>query len=188
PVILLVMMAWPATGKLIAMYDTRASAMTIKGTGYQGRWKYDYPGAAGSITSRMARESDRIRQSGVQPATAATPSYLLDVDNELVVPVDTKIRFVITADDVIHSWWVPALGWKQDAVPGIVNEAWTEISEPGVYRGQCAELCGKDHGFMPIVVRAVPVAEYEQWLAAEKARSAPVAAQAAPAPAAPAAG
>ncbi|QDW66586.1 cytochrome c oxidase subunit II [Luteimonas granuli] len=188
PVILLVVMAWPATTKLIAMYDTRDSAMTIKVTGYQWMWKYDYLGEDVSITSRLDRESDRIRQSGARPDAAANPYYLLDVDNELVVPVDTKIRFVITADDVIHSWWVPALGWKQDAVPGIVNEHWTEISEPGVYRGQCAELCGKDHGFMPIVVRAVPVAEYEQWLAAEKARSAPVAAQAAPAPAAPAAG
>ena len=188
PVILLVVMAWPATTKLIAMYDTRDSAMTIKVTGYQWMWKYDYLGEDVSVTSRLDRESDRIRQGGTRPDPATNPHYLLDVDNALVVPVDTKIRFVITADDVIHSWWVPALGWKQDAVPGIVNEAWTEISEPGVYRGQCAELCGKDHGFMPIVVRAVPKAEYAQWLAAEKSRSAPVAVQAAPAPAAPAAG
>ncbi|NLA69299.1 MAG: cytochrome c oxidase subunit II [Gammaproteobacteria bacterium] len=188
PVILLVIMAWPATTKLIAMYDTRDSALTIKVTGYQWMWKYDYLGEDVSITSRLDRESDRIRQSGQRPDGAANPYYLLDVDNELVVPVDTKIRFVITADDVIHSWWVPALGWKQDAVPGIVNEGWAEIRKPGVYRGQCAELCGKDHGFMPIVVRALPVAEYEQWLQAEKAKSAPVAVEAAPAAAAPAAG
>ena len=188
PVILLVFMAWPATTKLVAMYDTRDSAMTIKVTGYQWMWKYDYLGEDVSITSRLDRESDRIRQSGQRPDMAANPYYLLDVDNELVVPVDTKIRFVITADDVIHSWWVPALGWKQDAVPGIVNEGWTEIREPGVYRGQCAELCGKDHGFMPIVVRALPIAEYEQWLAAEKAKAAPVAAQTTSAVAAPAAG
>lgn len=188
PVILLVIMAWPATIKLVAMYDTRDSAMTVKVTGYQWMWKYDYLGEDVSITSRLDRESDRIRQSGQRPDMAANPYYLLDVDNELVVPVDTKIRFVITADDVIHSWWVPALGWKQDAVPGIVNEAWTEIREPGVYRGQCAELCGKDHGFMPIVVRALPIAEYEQWLAAEKAKAAPVAAQTTSAAAAPAAG
>src|SRR5690606_29618737 len=149
---------------------------------------YDYLGEDVSIVSRLDRESDRIRQSGERPDLVANPYYLLDVDNELVVPVDTKIRFVITADDVIHSWWVPALGWKQDAVPGIVNEAWTEIREPGVYRGQCAELCGKDHGFMPIVVRALPIPEYEQWLQAEKAKAAPVAAQAASAAAAPAAG
>src|SRR5690606_41057395 len=95
------------------------------------------------------------------------------VDNELVLPTDTKIRFVITADDVIHAWWVPALGWKQDAIPGFVNEAWTDIQEPGVYRGQCAELCGKDHGFMPIVVRAVPRAEFNTWLAERKLASEP---------------
>jgi cytochrome c oxidase subunit 2 len=188
PVVLLVIMAWPATTKLIAMYDTRDSAMTVKVTGYQWMWKYDYLGEDVSITSRLHRDSDRIRQGGGRPDHGANPHYLLEVDNELVVPVDTKIRFVITADDVIHSWWVPALGWKQDAVPGIVNEAWTEIREPGVYRGQCAELCGKDHGFMPIVVRALPIPEYEQWLQAEKAKAAPVAAQAASAVAAPAAG
>ncbi|MBD7987658.1 cytochrome c oxidase subunit II [Luteimonas sp. Sa2BVA3] len=168
PVILLVIMAWPATSKLIAMYDTRESAMTVKVTGYQWMWKYDYLGEDVSITSRLDREHDRIRQAGERPDPAAHPYYLLEVDNELVVPVDTKIRFVITADDVIHSWWVPALGWKQDAVPGIVNEAWAEIREPGVYRGQCAELCGKDHGFMPIVVRAVPKDEYATWLASMK--------------------
>jgi cytochrome c oxidase subunit II len=105
---------------------------------------------------------------------------LLEVDNVLVLPTDTKIRFLITADDVIHAWWVPALGWKQDAIPGIVNEAWTEIKTPGIYRGQCAELCGKDHGFMPIVVKAVPKAEFDQWLAAERAKNAPP--QAAPVP------
>ena len=93
----------------------------------------------------------------------------------LVLPVDTKVRFVVTADDVIHSWWVPALGWKQDAIPGIVNEAWTEIREPGIYRGQCAELCGKDHAFMPIVVKAVSKEEFNRWLAEQKAANAPVA-------------
>ena len=89
------------------------------------------------------------------------------------LPVGTKIRFVLTADDVIHAWWVPALGWKQDAIPGIVNEAWAEIEQPGIYRGQCAELCGKDHGFMPVVVKAVPKAEFAQWLAEQKAKNAP---------------
>ena len=169
PVVLLVVMAWPATAKLIAMYDTRDSEMTVKVTGYQWLWTYEYLGEDVTLTSRLDRESDRIRQGGGRPDPAANPHYLLGVDNELVLPVDTKIRFVITADDVIHSWWVPALGWKQDAIPGIVNEAWTDISEPGVYRGQCAELCGKDHGFMPIVVRAVPKAEFAQWLASKKA-------------------
>ncbi|MGX5729316.1 cytochrome c oxidase subunit II [Pseudoxanthomonas beigongshangi] len=182
PVLILVVMAWPATAKLIAMYDTRDSEMTVKVTGYQWMWKYEYLGEDVSFTSRLDRESDRIRQSGEKPDLAKNPHYLLDVDNELVLPVNTKIRFVITADDVIHAWWVPALGWKQDAIPGIVNEAWTDIKEPGVYRGQCAELCGKDHGFMPIVVRAVPKEEFQKWLAAKKPAPAP-----APAPAAPAA-
>jgi len=106
---------------------------------------------------------------------ADNPNYLLEVDRELVLPTNTKIRFVITADDVIHSWWVPALGWKQDAIPGVINEAWTNILEPGTYRGQCAELCGKDHGFMPIVVKAVPRAEFESWLAAEQSLADPAA-------------
>ena len=172
PVILLVAMAVPATAKLIAMYDTRESEMTVKVTGVQWMWKYEYLGEDVVITSRLDRESDRIRQSGERPDLAVNPHYLLDVDNELVLPTDTKVRFVITSDDVIHAWWVPALGWKQDAIPGIINEAWTEILEPGVYRGQCAELCGKDHGFMPIVVRAVPRAEFDQWLASKKAAGA----------------
>jgi len=118
------------------------------------------------------------------PTLANNPHYLRDVDNALVLPVDTKVRFVITADDVIHSWWVPALGWKQDAIPGIVNEAWTEIREPGIYRGQCAELCGKDHAFMPIVVKAVSKDEFNRWLAEQKAANAPAAAPTAPAPSA----
>ena len=96
---------------------------------------------------------------------ATNQRYLLNVDKPLVLPVGVKVRFVITADDVIHAWWVPALGWKQDAIPGIINSTWTEISTPGTYRGQCAELCGRDHGFMPIVVKAVPKAEFEQWMA-----------------------
>jgi cytochrome c oxidase subunit 2 len=115
----------------------------------------------------------RVSYMAMSLAVAANPHYLLEVDNMLVLPTDTKIRFVITADDVIHAWWVPALGWKQDAIPGIINEAWTDIQEPGIYRGQCAELCGKDHGFMPIVVKAVPKAEFQQWLAAQKAKGAP---------------
>ncbi|KAF1703136.1 cytochrome c oxidase subunit II [Pseudoxanthomonas kaohsiungensis] len=184
PVLILIAMAWPATAKLIAMYDTRNSEMTVKVTGYQWMWKYEYLGEGVAFTSRLDRESDRIRQSGEQPTHEANPHYLLDVDNRLVLPVDTKVRFVITADDVIHAWWVPALGWKQDAIPGLINEAWTEIKEPGVYRGQCAELCGKDHGFMPIVVEAVSKDEFARWLAAKKpAPAAPPAAEA-PAPAA----
>ncbi|MFL6593417.1 MAG: cytochrome c oxidase subunit II [Luteimonas sp.] len=184
PVIILIVMAWPATAKLISEYDTRDSQLTVKITGYQWLWKYEYMGQDVSFVSRIDRQDDAMRQSGKVPTLADHPHYLRDVDHPLVLPVDTKIRFVVTADDVIHSWWVPALGWKQDAIPGIVNEAWTDIREPGLYRGQCAELCGKDHGFMPIVVRAVPKDEFARWLAAEKAKNAPAAVPAAPAAAA----
>src|SRR5690606_41376145 len=119
----------PAPTKLIAMYYTRDSAMTVKSTGYQCMWKYDYLGEDVAITSRLARESDRIRQSGARPDAAANPHYLLDVDNELVLPVNTKLRLVITADDVIHSWWVPPLGCKQDAQPGLGSQARTDSRE-----------------------------------------------------------
>ncbi|MBV2209860.1 MAG: cytochrome c oxidase subunit II [Thermomonas sp.] len=180
PILILVGLAFPSTSGLIRMYDVRDSGMTVKVTGYQWMWKYEYLGEEVSFTSRLDRKSDDLRQSGKVVTAADDPHYLLNVDNVLVLPVDTKVRFVLTADDVIHSWWVPALGWKQDAVPGIVNEAWAQIEKPGVYRGQCAELCGKDHGFMPIVVKAVSKAEFATWLAAEKAKRAP-----APEPAAP---
>ena len=171
PTLILVVMAYPATVKVIEAYQTEGHEMTVKIVGQQWLWTYEYVGEGVSFTSRLDRRSDRLRQSGVKvddndPANA---NYLLDVDNRLVLPTDTKIRFILTADDVIHAWWVPALGWKSDAIPGIVNEQWTEIREPGIYRGQCAELCGKDHGFMPIVVEAVPRAEFETRLAAMRA-------------------
>ncbi|GIX36000.1 MAG: cytochrome c oxidase subunit 2 [Lysobacteraceae bacterium] len=176
PILILVSMAIPATRTLFRFEDTRDAEMTVKITGYQWMWRYEILNYKGqptgvSFVSRLDPESDRIRQlgSGEKPSLDTTPNYLLDVDRELVLPTDTKIRFVVTADDVIHAWWVPALGWKQDAIPGFINEAWTNIREPGVYRGQCAELCGKDHGFMPIVVRAVPPSEFERYLAAETA-------------------
>lgn len=175
PVLILVAMAWPATKTLFKMYDTRNAEMTVKITGYQWMWRYEYLGEDVAFTSRLDRDSEatRMLRSGLDPSAVVDgegfQSYLLNVDNELILPTDTKIRFVITADDVIHAWWVPALGWKQDAIPGLVNEQWTDIKVPGVYRGQCAELCGKDHGFMPIVVRAVPREQYQQWLAAQKA-------------------
>jgi len=169
PVIILVVMAVPATIKVMEQYETKGHEMTVKVTGYQWMWRYEIVGEDVNFISRLDRESDRIRQSGETPDEAAHPHYLRDVDRVLVLPTETKIRFVVTADDVIHAWWVPALGWKQDAIPGIINEAWTEIATPGTYRGVCAELCGKDHGFMPIVVKAVPRADYEAWLAAQKA-------------------
>ena len=189
PILILVGSAIPATRMVIQQYnadhDATPAEMTVKITGYQWMWQYDYVDQDVSFISRLDRTSDVLRQdkSASQAAIAGKEHYLRDVDNPLVIPADTRIRFVITADDVIHAWWVPALGWKQDAVPGIVNEAWTDISTPGIYRGQCAELCGKDHGFMPIVVKVVPKAEYQSWLAAQQ--NGGDAAQTAAAPAAP---
>jgi len=173
PVIILVVMAVPATKALIMMEDVSNSAMTIKVTGYQWRWRYDHVNEGVGFYSTLAKTSDSARQldSGIDPKSVE--NYLLEVDNELVVPVGQKIRFLTTAADVIHSWWVPALGWKRDAIPGYINESWALIKEPGVYRGQCTELCGKDHGFMPVVVRALPEAEYKAWLEKTKAEQAP---------------
>jgi cytochrome c oxidase subunit 2 len=182
PVLILVVMAVPATIKVMEQYETKGHEMTVKVTGYQWMWRYEIVGEDVNFISRLDRESDRIRQSGERPTAEQAPHYLRDVDRVLVLPTETKIRFVITADDVIHAWWVPALGWKQDAIPGIINEAWTDIQEPGIYRGQCAELCGKDHGFMPIVVKAVPKAEFQQWLAAQKEKGAPPSADKSAAP------
>ncbi len=173
PILILIGMAIPATTKVIEAYDSSKSEMTVKIVGQQWLWTYEYVGEGVKFTSRLDRESDRIRQSGMQPTEADHPAYLLDVDNRLVLPTNTKVRFVITADDVIHSWWVPALGWKQDAIPGIINEGWTNIPEPGTYRGQCAELCGKDHGFMPIVVEAVSPEDFKAFLDSKRTASNP---------------
>ena len=191
PIVILVASAIPATGMVIDLYNANHSAkpyeMTIMITGAQWIWSYDYKGEGVEFTSRLDRESDRLRQdkNTTKEQIKAHKHYLRDVDNPLVIPADTRVRFVITADDVIHAWWVPALGWKQDAIPGVINEAWTEVpaSKIGTYRGVCAELCGKDHGFMPIVVKVVSKADYKTWLAEQKAARAP-APVAAPAPAA----
>lgn len=168
PVLILVVMAVPSTRVLIDMESTGGAEMNIKVTGYQWLWKYDYIEDGVSIYSAMSRDSNRVRQlrSGIDPRTV--DNYLLEVDNRMVVPVNTRIRFLLTADDVIHSWWVPDLGWKRDAIPGMVNEAWTLIEEEGVYRGQCAELCGADHAFMPIVVEAVSREAYDAWVADQR--------------------
>lgn len=165
PVFILVGMAIPATRTLIAMEDTSASDLTIKVTGYQWRWKYDYVDEDISFMSNLAPSSWKVVYEG---DPSEVNNYLLEVDNRLVVPVDKKIRFLITSDDVIHSWWVPDLGWKKDAIPGFMNEMWTKIEEPGVYRGQCAELCGAFHGFMPVVVEAKTEEGYQQWLTEQK--------------------
>ena len=168
PAIILVAMAIPATNALLSMEDTSNAELDVKVTGYQWKWEYEYLDSGVSFISSLDRNSDVTRQlnSGIDPASV--PNYLLNVDNPLVLPTDTRIRFLITSGDVIHAWWVPEFGWKRDAIPGLINEAWVEIQEPGTYRGQCAELCGKDHGFMPVVVEAVPPAEFEQWLAQQQ--------------------
>jgi cytochrome c oxidase subunit II len=190
PVLILIGLAVPATRILIFMADTHNEELTIKITGYQWKWRYqvvNYNGQPQAVNfmSTLSFDSNktRIRGSGLDPWKV--PNYLLSVDRPLIVPTGTKIRFLFTADDVIHAWWVPDLGWKQDAIPGYINEAWTKIDEPGTYRGQCAELCGKDHGFMPIVVEAVPPAEFQQWLIAEQAPKAATPQAIAAAPAAP---
>jgi len=168
PVTILVVMAVPATKALINMEVAPETEMTIKITGFQWRWKYEYLDEGISFISSLDSNSNAARMlgSGVDPQSI--DNYLLEVDNRVIIPVDTKIKLLITADDVIHAWWVPDLGWKRDAVPGFINEAWTEVTQPGVYRGQCAELCGKDHGFMPIVVEAVSRQEYADWVSAQR--------------------
>ena len=163
PVLILVVMAVPATRALINMEVAPETEKTVKITGFQWRWKYEYVEDGIKYISSLHPDSNAARRlhSGTNPETV--DNYLLQVDKPLVLPANTKIKFLITADDVIHSWWVPALGWKRDAIPGFINEAWTEIKEPGTYRGQCAELCGKDHGFMPIVLEVLPREEFEAW-------------------------
>ncbi|WP_223787284.1 cytochrome c oxidase subunit II [Marinicella meishanensis] len=175
PILILVVIAIPATRALITMENPTDDAgkrmqfdLTIKVTGYQWKWKYDYMEEGISFLSTLAKDSNLARQkgSGIDPATVE--NYLLDVDNPLVIPANTNIRFLLTADDVIHAWWVPDFGWKRDAIPGFINEAWTNVKTPGTYRGQCAELCGKDHGFMPIVVEVLSQEDYAAWLAEQK--------------------
>ena len=171
PFLILVGMAVPATKALIMMEDVSGADMTIKVTGYQWKWHYEYIEEGVELYSTISSDSNVARRldSGIDPNTVQ--NYLLDVDNRLIVPVNQKIRFLTTAGDVIHAWWVPALGWKRDAVPGFINESWALIDEIGVYRGQCAELCGKDHGFMPIVVEAVSESDYAAWIEQQKSES-----------------
>jgi cytochrome c oxidase subunit 2 len=163
PFLVLVGMAVPATTTLLALEDTRDSEMTIQVTGYQWKWKYDYLDEDISFFSVMTTPREQIEGSAEKGE-----NYLQEVDNPVVVPINKKIRFLITSNDVIHSWWVPDLGWKQDAVPGFINDGWTELKEPGLYRGKCAELCGKDHGFMPIVLVAKTEEDYAAWVAEQK--------------------
>ncbi len=169
PVIILVLMAILAAKVLVRMADTSESEMSIKITGYQWKLQYDYLQDGFSYFSMLARSSDQASQlrSGIDPATV--DNYLRDVDHPFVVPTGEKIRLLITSDDVIHSWWMPDFGGKTDANPGFVNETWIMVEQPGVYRGACAELCGRWHGFMPIVVVAKAPADYQAWVKAMKA-------------------
>jgi cytochrome c oxidase subunit 2 len=164
PFLVLVAMAVPATRALVAMHDTSDAYLTIKVTGQQWRWRYDYLNDGISFFSSLDPKSAEASKRGSGIAPAEVEHYLLNVDNPLVVPVGRKIRFLTTASDVIHSWWVPALGFKKDAIPGFVNEMWARIDEPGTYRGQCTELCGVGHGFMPIVLVAMTEPDYQAWL------------------------
>lgn len=167
PLLILVGMAIPATKTLIEIYDTEDSDIDIMVTGYQWRWQYNYLGEDVSFMSNLATPRDQISNQA-----AKGEHYLLEVDEPMVVPTGQKIRLLITANDVIHSWWVPALAVKKDAIPGFINESWTRIDEPGIYRGQCTELCGRDHAFMPIVVDARTPEDYAAWLAEKKASAA----------------
>lgn len=167
PVFILLGMAWPATKTILAMRDTSNPDITIKATGYQWKWGYDYlkgDGEGISFTSNLSTPQPQIRNEA-----AKGTDYLLEVDNELVVPVGKKVRILTTANDVIHAWWVPALAVKQDAIPGFIRDTWFRAEKTGTFRGQCAELCGKDHGYMPIVVKVVTEDEYAAWVDKKKA-------------------
>src|SRR5262245_9462519 len=167
PCLIVAGMAFPATRTVVAMKDTSAPDVTVKVTGYQWKWRYEYLGENVSFYSDLATPREQIENEAQKGE-----NYLLEVDHPLVVPVAKKVRLLLTANDVIHSWWVPALGVKQDAVPGFVRDTCFKVDAPGIYRGQCTELCGKDHGFMPVVVEALPEDKYRAWLAAQKAGSA----------------
>jgi cytochrome c oxidase subunit 2 len=186
PVFILIAMAVPAARTLVDIEDTRNTELTIKVTGFQWGWNYDYLDGGVSYFSRLDRASDAARQleSGVDPTSV--PHYLLNVDHPLVVPAGVKVRLLITGADVIHSWWVPAFGLKKDAIPGFVNELWFRVDpdKTGTYRGQCVELCGRDHGFMPIVVDVKSKDDFATWLkatAAEQKQAAATAPAATPA-------
>jgi cytochrome c oxidase subunit II len=172
PFFILIGMAFPATKSVLAMRDTSSPDMTIKITGYQWKWGYEYLKGEGDLSgiadgvqlySVLATPRDQIYGSAPKGE-----NYLLEVDNPLVVPVGKKVRVLLTANDVIHAWWVPAFGVKQDAVPGFIRDAWFKVDKAGTYRGQCAELCGKEHGFMPIVVEAVEPAKFAEWAGKHK--------------------
>ena len=166
PLFILIAMAIPAAKTLIAMEDTSNADVTIKITGYQWKWQYEYLDSGISFFSSLDAEHNAARQVGSGIDVNKIDNYLKEVDNPLVLPVGKKVRFLHTSSDVIHSWWVPDLAVKKDAIPGFINENWAFIEEAGTYRGKCTELCGRDHGFMPVVVEAVSEEEYDEWVAA----------------------
>jgi len=166
PTIILIVMAVPATRVLLNLYDTSSADLDVKITGLQWKWQYEYLGQGVSFLSELSTP-----ESAIYNTSPKSQFYLQEVGEPLVLPVGKKVRFLITAKDVIHSWWVPALAVKRDAIPGFVNETWARIEKPGIYRGECAELCGKGHAFMPIVINAVPEDEYNVWLADKKAKA-----------------
>ena len=183
PFAILVAVAIPATKTLLQLEDTSKYDLTVKITGMQWKWQYAYVDGDNDdsndvvFVSHIDPKDYKARDSGAD--VTKIKHYLLNVDQDLVLPVNKRVRFLITSNDVIHSWWVPAFGVKKDAIPGYVNQTWTEIQEPGVYRGQCAELCGKDHAFMPIVVKAVSDQDFKSWLAKKKTEAVAAAAEAA---------
>jgi len=168
PVLILVFVAVPAARTLVKIDDTSNAQLTIKATGYQWKWQYEYIGQGVSFYSTLAEASNEARQLGSGIDVNKVDHYLLDVDNPLVVPVGKKVRMLITSADVIHAWWLPDFAIKKDAIPGYINEMWFTAEKEGTYRGQCVELCGRDHGFMPIVVVVKSQADYDAWLAAQK--------------------
>lgn len=163
PFAILIGMAWPATKVVLQMKDTSNPDMTVKVTGYQWKWNYEYLGEGVSFFSNLATPRQQIENKEDKGE-----HYLLEVDEPLVVPVGKKVRVLLTAGDVIHSWWVPELSVKQDAIPGFIRDSWFKAETTGTFRGQCVELCGKDHAFMPVVVKVVTEDEYRTWLAAKK--------------------
>jgi len=173
PFIILIVMAVPATSTLLEVYDFDDADMDILITGYQWKWKYEYIDPTGGENVTFFSNL-RTPQSEIHNTEPKGEYYLLEVDEPVVIPVDTKVRFLVTANDVIHSWWVPELAVKKDAIPGFINEAWTRADKIGVYRGQCAELCGKNHGYMPIVVNVVSKEDYGDWLATKQQEAAEV--------------
>jgi cytochrome c oxidase subunit 2 len=175
PIVILLIMVVPSAETLIKLEDARKSELTVVITAYQWKWHYEYKGEDVSFYSSLARNSvvARRKDSGIDPFTV--DNYLREVDNRLVLPLGAKVRILVTSSDVVHAWWVPDLAIKKDAVPGFMNEAWFRPAETGIFRGQCAELCGMDHGYMPIVVEVVEADAWQAWLDTQKQDAAKVA-------------